>query len=220
MQYVVTSPNVFPFTDSKSDASVHIAENPYLPQAWHGHEVAITLILLVLLGAVFLLGFSEAVSIAIPLVVVFLALNAAIIAVGIVEVITTPGACATWTDALSDGGGLIADFIGRTFMAFPLLVLRLSGFETGVSMMPLVAADGADEQQQQLRSRIRNPRKLLTVAAVIMSGYLLAASFVTTVLIPAEQFRPGGDANGRALAYIAHEYLGEASAPPTTSAPS
>jgi hypothetical protein len=199
---------IITITLSAADASVHIVENPYLPQAWHGHEVAITLVLLLLLGGVFLLGFREAVTVAIPLVALFLALNAAIIAVGVAEVITTPGAFATWTDALNGGGGLIGDFIGPAVLAFPLLVLGLSGFETGVSMMPLVAAQGADEQQR-LRSRIRNTRKLLTGAAVIMSGYLLAASFVTTVLIPADAFQPGGEANGRALAYLAHEYLGE-----------
>jgi hypothetical protein len=75
-------------------------------------------------------------------------------------------------------------------------------------MMPLVAADG-DDAEQRLRSRIRNTRKLLTAAALIMSVYLLATSFVTAVLIPAEQFRTGGEANGRALAYLAHRHLGE-----------
>jgi hypothetical protein len=42
-----------------------------------------------------------------------------------------------------------------------------------------------------------------------MSVYLIATSFVTTVLIPKEEFQPGGEANGRALAYLAHEKLGE-----------
>jgi hypothetical protein len=42
-----------------------------------------------------------------------------------------------------------------------------------------------------------------------MSVYLIATSFVTTVLIPPSAFQPGGPANGRALAYLAHEMLGE-----------
>src|SRR5262249_29924737 len=46
--------------------------------------------------------------------------------------------------------------------------------------------------------------------AVIMSVSLIATSFVTTVLIPAKEFAPGGQANGRALAYLAHTYLGNA----------
>ena len=41
-----------------------------------------------------------------------------------------------------------------------------------------------------------------------MSVYLIATSFITTVLIPPEAFAEGGAANGRALAYLAHEYLG------------
>jgi hypothetical protein len=42
-----------------------------------------------------------------------------------------------------------------------------------------------------------------------MSVYLLATSFVTTVLIPPGEFEQGGEANGRALAYLAHEHIGE-----------
>jgi hypothetical protein len=56
--------------------------------------------------------------------------------------------------------------------------------------------------------RIHNTRKLLTTAALIMSGFLITSSFATTVLIPHQQFEEGGQASGRALAYLAHEYLG------------
>ena len=43
-----------------------------------------------------------------------------------------------------------------------------------------------------------------------MSVYLITTSFITTVLVPPEAFEPGGQANGRALAYVAHELLGDA----------
>ena len=43
-----------------------------------------------------------------------------------------------------------------------------------------------------------------------MSVFLITSSLVTTLLIPAEAFEPGGEANGRALAYLAHEFLGDA----------
>jgi hypothetical protein len=195
-------------TLSAADASVHMVENPYLPGFLHGHALAITIVLLLILGGVFLLGFSEAVGVAIPLVAVFLGLNAVIVAVGMTEVFTAPHALSSWITALTSRGGGSFGVIGPSVLAFPLLALGLSGFETGVSMMPLVAAPGEDAEQRQ-RSRIRNTRKLLTAAAVIMSVYLIATSFVTTVLIPADEFKPGGAANGRALAYLAHQKLGE-----------
>ncbi|MFD9465537.1 amino acid transporter [Streptomyces sp. NPDC060027] len=199
---------IITITLSTADASVHVVENPYFPHALHGHEVALTVALLVVLGGVFLLGFSEAVKVAIPLVAAFLALNAAVIAVGMVDVFTTPGAFSAWTHALGDGGGGFGDLAGPALLAFPLLVLGLSGFETGVSMMPLISAQGSDPEQHK-RSRIRNTRRLLTTAALVMSVYLLAASFVTTVLIPHKEFESGGQANGRALAWLAHEKVGE-----------
>jgi len=142
-------------------------------------------------------------------VAVFLLLNAAVVAVGLVDVFTEPGALIGWIDRLTSGGGGVGDILGPAVVAFPLLVLGLSGFETGVSMMPLVAAAG-ESAEQRLASRIRNTRKLLTTAALIMSGYLLATSFITTVLIPPQEFEDGGEASGRALAYLAHEKLGDA----------
>ncbi|GID97845.1 amino acid transporter [Amorphoplanes digitatis] len=199
---------IITITLSASDASLHVLENPHAPGFLHGHAVALTVILLLVLGGVFLLGFSEAVSVAIPLVAIFLGLNAIIIGAGLVEVVTSPTAWSAWTTALTSQGGSFADLVGPALFAFPLLVLGLSGFETGVSMMPLVASDGADAEQR-LRSRIRNSRKLLTTAAVIMSVYLLSSSLVTTILIPAGEFAEGGAANGRALAWLAHEQFGE-----------
>ena len=55
-------------TLSAADATAHAMENPHVPAALHGHEVAITLVLIALLGAVFLKGFTEAIGIAVALV--------------------------------------------------------------------------------------------------------------------------------------------------------
>ena len=197
---------IITITLSSADTTVHMLENPYIPEFMHGQTVLITVVLLLILGGVFLLGFSEAVVVAIPLVAVFLVLNAVVVVAGIVEIINNPAAMAAWTGDLASRGGL-GDIIGPALIAFPLLVLGLSGFETGVSMMPLVAAKGTTAGER-LASRVRNTRRLLTTAAAIMSAYLLGSSFVTTVLIPAEEFQPGGEASGRALAYLAHEQLG------------
>ncbi len=199
---------IITITLSSADATVHLIENPYSPGFLHGQEVAVTVVLLLVLGGVFLLGFSEAVGVAIPLVGIFLVLNAAIVVVGLYDVATTGGAFSHWVDALTEGRNGFGGVIGPAVVAFPLLVLGLSGFETGVSMMPLVAADG-ESAEERLAIRVRNTRKLLTVAAVIMSVYLIATSFITTVLIPAKEFEPGGAASGRALAYLAHQKLGE-----------
>src|SRR5215208_2979542 len=76
-------------------------------------------------------------------------------------------------------------------------------------MMPLVRGEH-DDAPERPAGRIRNTRKMLTVAALIMCFYLITTSFVTIVLIPAKEFRAGGSANGRALSYLAHEYLGSA----------
>jgi hypothetical protein len=155
---------------------------------------------------VFLAGFSEAVSVAIPLVAVYLILNAIIVVAGIRQIAVHPEVLHDWAARLTAGGGVFGT-LKTAVLAFPLLVLGLSGFETGVSMMPLVAAEGVSEEEQR-ESRIQRTRRLLTVAAVVMSVYLLSTTFVTTLLIPPVEFADGGKASGRALDYLAHEQLG------------
>jgi len=199
---------IITITLSSADATVHLLENPFVPEAFRGLNVVVTVVLLLVLGGVFLLGFNEAVNVAIPLVVIFLGVNAVVIVVSVAAIVAEPGSLDDWLQRLASSSGDFGDVARTALFAFPLLVLGLSGFETGVSMMPLVKSEGFTEFQV-LASRVRNTRKLLTTAAVIMSAYLLATSVVTTVLIPAEEFEEGGAANGRALAYLAHLYLGE-----------
>ncbi|RKT03410.1 amino acid permease [Streptomyces sp. 3211.6] len=196
-------------TLSAADATAHMVENPHLTSTLHGHEVLITLILVALLGAVFLKGFSEAIGVAVVLVSTYLALNAVVVAVGLWQVITEPHVVADWSDALTTEHGNPFMMIAIALVVFPKLALGLSGFETGVAVMPHVQG-AADDTPENPAGRIRGTKKLLTTAAVIMSVFLICSSFVTTLLIPADQFKSGGEANGRALAYLAHEHLGSA----------
>ncbi|MFJ8578065.1 amino acid transporter [Micromonospora sp. NPDC093277] len=198
-------------TLSSADATVHLLENPYLPKSFpHGDTAAVVVtgVLLLILGGVFLMGFREAVRVAIPLVAAFLALNAVIVVVSLSHVLADPAVISGWTQRLTSTTGGIGGLVRTSVLAFPLLVLGLSGFETGVSMMPLIKGDGADTEAR-LAARIRNTRKLLAAAALIMTVYLITTTFVTTVLIPPKEFQPGGAANGRALSWVAHEHLGE-----------
>ncbi|MYR55328.1 amino acid transporter [Streptomyces sp. SID625] len=196
-------------TLSAADASTHLVENPHLTNALHSHQMLITLILLALLGAVFLKGFLEAIGVAVVLVGVYLALNVVVVVSGIWHVVTAGHLVTDWTGALTAQHGSVFAMVGVALLVFPKLALGLSGFETGVAVMPHVRGDAGDTEERPT-GRIRDTRKLLTTAALIMSCFLIATSFITTLLIPAAEFKPGGAANGRALAYLAHHYLGNA----------
>jgi hypothetical protein len=200
---------VITITLSASDAAVHIAENPLVPASFQNQDVLITLTLVGLLGAVFLKGFREAIGIAVAVVGVYLTVNLVVVVVGLYTIVTQPQTFAGWQDTLFTNYGNPLTMIGVSLLVFPRLALGLSGFETGVSMMPLVRGDEGDDPERPI-GRIRNTRKMLTTAALIMSFYLITTSFVTVVLIPHEEFEAGGSANGRALAFLAHNYLGDA----------
>ncbi|MFE7278287.1 amino acid transporter [Streptomyces sp. NPDC057623] len=196
-------------TLSAADASTHLVENPHLNSALHDKQMLITLILVALLGAVFLKGFLEAIGVATALVGAYLALNVVVVAVGLYHVVTAGHVVTDWSNALTAEHGNVFVMIGVALVVFPKLALGLSGFETGVAVMPHVKGDPG-ETEEQPKGRIRDTKKLLTTAAVIMSCFLIATSFITTLLIPEKEFEPGGQANGRALAFLAHEYLGGA----------
>jgi hypothetical protein len=198
---------VITITLSAADATAHVIENPFVPH-WLNHPVGVTLALLAVLGAVFLKGFREAVWIAVLFVGTYLFLNAIVFLVGIYEILLHPGALGNWRNVLFMTYGSPWGMLAVALLLFPKLALGLSGFETGVAVMPLVRGD-PDDTPEAPRGRIRNTQKLLLTAALIMSIFLIGSSLITTLLIPPEAFAEGGEANGRALAYLAHQYLGE-----------
>lgn len=204
--FVATS-FIITITLSAADATAHIVENPFTP-AWLQHPVLVTLLLIALLGLVFLKGFTEAIGIAVVVVGIYLALNLVVLGRGLFEITLAPHVVADWQQALFARHASVFDMVTATLLVFPALALGLSGFETGVVLMPLVRGAASDTEDKPL-GRIRNTRKLLTGAALIMSVLLLGSSVVTTLLIPPAEFAEGGDANGRALAYLAHELFGE-----------
>ena len=223
---------IITITLSAADATAHIIENPFVVGHLHflHHRVVVTLVLIAALGAIFLRGFKEAIGIAVFLVAIYLALNFTVVVVGFYEIVTHPTVLGNWKNLLLSQYANPLLMIGAALIVFPKLALGLSGFETGVVVMPLVKGDGDPghykieenphltrhgESAHEIAGRIHNTRKLLMSAALIMSVLLFASSIVTTMLIPAEAFRPetatqeAGEANGRALAYLAHFYLGD-----------
>ncbi|MEU7897162.1 amino acid transporter [Nonomuraea sp. NPDC049152] len=192
---------VFTITLSASDATAHIVENPFVPEALSGQRVLITTLLIAALGAIFLRGFNEAIGLAVVLVAVYLTLNVVVVGMGLLQVIEHPALVANWQTALTTGHAGPLAMIGVSLLVLPKLALGLSGFETGVAVMPQI--------QGTLEERIKGAKRLLTTAALIMSGFLIASSFATAILIPHAEFEKGGRASGRALAFLAHEYLGD-----------
>jgi hypothetical protein len=195
-----TTDFIITMTLSAADAAAHFVHNPYTPHSLQ-NQMSVTLFLLAVLGAIFLKGFKEAIDIAVVLVGIYLTLNLIVTVVAFVHVFLEPHLALDWKIGIFAQHGSLFSIIGISVLLFPRLALGLSGFETGVAVMPLIKCEN-------LEVRISNTRRLLKTAALIMSVFLMATSIVTTLLIPAADFREGGPANGRAMAFLAHRYLG------------
>ena len=195
-----TTDFVITMTLSAADAAAHFTQDPFTPP-WMKSQMSVTLVLLAILGAIFLKGFKEAIGIAVVLVGLYLALNIVVTAVALQEVLRHPQSIPNWKNAVLLQHGNPLAMLGISLVLFPKLALGLSGFETGVVVMPLIKGE-------TVAIRVRNTRKLLVTASIIMSLFLLATSTATTLLIEPDKFKEGGEANGRALAYLGHKYLG------------
>ena len=200
---------VITMTLSAADAAQHAIENPYFHPFLGNAAMIITLGLLFLLALVFLKGFNEAIELASAVAVPYLLLNVVVLGRCLIEISNHPELYRNWNLSLHLRGDWTAIAIASGLI-FPRLALGLSGFETGVSVMPLIRGGPADEQTEVPAGRIANTRKLLSTAAIIMSVMLIVSSFVTTLLIPEQAYRIGGKASGRAIAYLAHELMGNA----------
>lgn len=229
--FVATS-FIITITLSAADATAHIVENPFVAVSLPilHHEVIVTLVLIGLLGAVFLRGFNEAIGIAVFIVAVFIVLNTITISVGLHQIFwEEPEIFVNWQALVWSSPNVEGSLLwlaAAALLVFPRLALGLSGFETGVVVMPLVKGDGEESlrpkhlsessmseaemaDDQEIQGRIRNGKKLLTWAALIMSVMLVGSSIITSMLIPPAEFQPKGEAYGRAVSYLAHEMLGD-----------
>jgi hypothetical protein len=142
------------------------------------------------------------------MVVLYLGLNAIVLLRELALLVQQPEAVAEWRRNVFAQQSNPVMMVAFTLLLFPKLALGLSGFETGVAVMPLVKGVGETEDDV-LQSRVRNTRKLLLSAALIMSVMLIASAIVTATRIPGSDLRAGGLADGRALAYLAHRDFGE-----------
>ena len=200
---------IITITLSAADATAHVAREPVRPGTLHGQQVPVTLLLIAVLGAVFLRASRRRSGSPSSWWPSTCCSTLVVVGTGLLQVAEQPAMVVDWRQALLGAHGNPLGMLAAALLVFPELALGLSGFETGVAVMPLVKGDPGDTRGAP-RGRIRNTHRLLTTAALIMSVYLLVSSLVTTLLIPPEEFQPGGEANGRALAYLAHEFLGDA----------
>ncbi|HEX3725887.1 MAG TPA: hypothetical protein VHV08_06575 [Pirellulales bacterium] len=146
-------------------------------------------------------------------VVAYLTLVAIVIGSALVYLAGRPDVYEHWLEAVTTGSTvavpeLAANTWGWSWLSialwsFPQMALGLSGFEMILTVAPLVRG-APEDSAPTFRGRVRNTRKLMLVAASIMTVYLLSAVLVTTLLVPRDELMPGGAAEHRALAYLAH----------------
>lgn len=143
---------------------------------------------------------------------VFLAISGVIIGSGATHLFEHPELLERWWSRVLEHGGVLrrsgADhslvwrLLALIVWAFPQMALAISGFELSMTVAPLIRGSG--EGPQHVRDRIRNARKLMLVAALVMAVYVTASVAVCTLLLPERAFGGHGAAEHRALAYLAH----------------
>jgi hypothetical protein len=211
-------------TLSTADAAVHIRNNPYwmahgeeivhsLSEKlghWWNEQLLITIVLAVLAFGAYaylFLGFTRSfLRLAFTIVGLYLTLTAVVVVAGLVYLANSPDILGQWIkdvrlDGTADVGSLLTSILLLAVITFPQMALGLSGFELSLTSVPLIEGDPGDTPDNPA-GRIRNARKLLLVAALIMAVFILGSLTVVSLLIPDEAIKK--DAQYRALAYLAH----------------
>jgi hypothetical protein len=149
----------------------------------------------------------------------FLALNGIVIVAGALHLAEHRELIEAWRQALpATRMGGAWPWLGIVLWSFPQMALGLSGFEMIMTVAPGVRGVRHSGHQTPAE-RIRNTRKLMVAAAVIMATYLLGAVAVTTLMIPHSELAPGGMAEHRALSYLAHGYSAASHSTPMAASP-
>jgi hypothetical protein len=169
------------------------------------------------IGLIFIRGFQRSfIRLAIVTTGLYMLLTGLIVGAGLYKLAENPDRFEAWWSAVEAGdwqakhathtGDAPAshrEIAAASARLFPHAALGLSGFEMAMLLMPLILGR-PDDGQDRPRGRIRNTRKLLFVSAILMGISLVGSSLVTTIFIPPEAFRIDGQAQNRALAYLAH----------------
>ena len=153
-----------------------------------------TCLLVAALGAIFLRGFNEAIWLAVVLVAVFLVVNVVVIGYELLALVDASRgliALATRTCSRTESRPWMI-VRPRSVSTFPKLALGLSGFETGVAVMPLVHGDGRPMPPRACSRGSPTHASMLTAAALIMSVLLIGSSIVTATRIPPDALEKGG----------------------------
>jgi hypothetical protein len=212
---VVATDFIVTKTLSASDAAEHLIHNPLwasLPAALqNGTLVAMALV--VLMGAFFLRRIRHVIFAAVVLVGTYLLLSCIIIWLGLWHLATHLDLVTGWYENVMAGRWQLEDaplaghgalsILLICLLLYPKLAIGFSGLETGSALMPLACGDPDDSPKKPL-GRIRETRKLVSAAGLIMSIMLLGSSVVTTMLIRPEALLSDGPAANRALAFLAH----------------
>jgi hypothetical protein len=202
---------------SRNSDAVHDAAPAWLQNDLLWNKQLVLTVILSLIGFVFwaLLrrGFTPwLLKLTVAVVAVYLFLTAVVVGSGLIYLFNNPDRLDHWwTEAvprqLAAPSGHAADLLLPLALlivvTFPQTALGLSGFELSMASAPLVRGDPGDDAERP-RGRVRNARRMLFAAALVMSVFILSSVLVVALLVPEAKLHGDGPAAHRALAYLAH----------------